>query len=48
MSDYRYLVYPQLHKKCNFFIILKMLKTGMSLAEVVKAAKAQQKSVSEI
>ena len=48
MKDYRFLVYPEKHKKMNAFIIMNMLKLGMSVVDIMKEAKSKKNTIEDI
>ncbi|CDW73217.1 UNKNOWN [Stylonychia lemnae] len=48
MADYRFLIFPEKHKKMNNFIIMSMLKEKMSIPNIAKSSKSKAQTVEEI
>jgi len=48
MSDYRYLIYPEFHAKMKDFIILSMVKQGLSDSQISLKAAAKVAKVGEM
>lgn len=48
MSDYRFVVYPERHRKMQALVILGMLGAGRSVEEVVSICKCKKATVEEL
>jgi|688.fasta_scaffold2264212_1 hypothetical protein len=48
MSDYRYLIYPEFHSKMKDFIILSLVKQGLSDSQISLKAAAKVAKVGEM
>jgi len=48
MADYRYLVYPEFHAKMKDFIILSLVRQGLSTAVISSKAAAKVAKIEEM
>lgn len=48
MKDYRYLTYPDKNKKMNTYIILNMIKLGLTTDEIIRETKSKRTTIDEL